>query len=115
MARHTRIVGRTFGQTGRRAASALGVLVFGAGLWLAPAANADELVQLALLDLDKLEALSDSELDEARGQGGEAPGVDASIGDQLAVILWDETKRQGTANSGSDGSGITVSVTAVEN
>lgn len=125
MARHTRIVGQTVGQTtvgqttvgktGRRAASALGALVFGAGLWLAPAANAEELVQLALLDLDKLEALSDSELDKARGQGGEAPGVDASISDQFAVILWDETKRQGTASTGSSGGGITVSVTTVEN
>ncbi len=119
MARHTRIVGQTFGQTfgktGRRAASALGALVFGAGLWLAPAANADELVQMALLDLDQLEALSDSELDAARGTGSDAPGVDASISDQFAVILWDETKRHGTTNTGSSGSGITVSVTAVEN
>ena len=123
MARRTRIVGRTVGQavgrtigkTGRRAASALGVLVFGAGLWLAPAANAEELVQFALLDLDKLEALSDSELDKARGTGGEAPSVDASIGDQIAVILWDETKRHGTTNTGSSGGGITVSVTVVEN
>lgn len=119
MARHTRIVGhsagRTVGKTGRRAASALGVLVFGAGLWLAPAANADELVQMALLDLDQLEALSDSELDKTRGLGGEAPGVEASVSDQFAVILWDETKRQGTTNTGGNGSGITVSVTVVEN
>ncbi len=115
MARHTRIVGQTVGKTGRRVASALGVLVFGAGLWLAPAANAEELVQLALLDLSKLKALSDSELGKARGTGGEAPGVDASVGDQLAVILWDETKRQGTTNTGSTSGGITVTVTTVEN
>ncbi len=115
MARHTRKVGQTLGQTGRSAASALGALVFGAGLWLAPAANADELVQLALLDLDKLEALSDTELDQTRGLGGEAAGVDASISGQFAVILWDETKRQGTTNTGTSGSGITVSVTVVEN
>ncbi len=118
MARHTRIVGQTVGQTvgktGRRAASALGVVVFGAGLWLAPAANADELVQMALLDLDQIKALSDTELDKARGTGSEAPGVDASVGDQLAVILWDETKRQGTTNTGSTGSNITVTVTVVE-
>ena len=123
MARRTRLFGQTHGQTlgqtlgktGRRAASALGALVFGAGLWLTPAANAEELVQLALLDLDKLKALSDSELDNARGLGGEAPGIDATISDQFAVILWDETKRQGTTNTGSNGGGITVSVTAVEN
>ncbi len=111
MARHTRITHKT----GKRAVLALGVLVFGAGLWLAPAANADELVQMALLDLDQLEPLSDSELDKARGTGGEAPDVDATMSDQFAVILWDETKRQGTTNTGSTGGGITVSVTIGEN
>jgi len=119
MARRTRIIGQTVGQTvsktGRRAAWAVGAVVFGAALWLAPAANADELVQMALLDLDQLEALSDSELDASRGTGGDAPDVDASISSQFAVILWDETKRQGTTNTGSSGSGITVTVTAVEN
>ena len=119
MARRTRIIGQTVGRivgkTGRRDAWALGVVVFGAGLWLAPAANADELVQMALLDLDQLQALSDSELDAARGTGSDAPDVDATISDQFAVILWDETKRQGTTNTGSSGSGITVTVTAVEN
>lgn len=118
MARHTRIFGpgaRKFGPTGRRTALALGALVFGAGLWLAPAANADELVQVALLDLSKLKALSDTELDEARGLGGEGPGVNASVSDQFAVILWDETKRSGTTNTGTSSGGITVSVTVVEN
>lgn len=115
MARHTKIFGHTVGKTGKRAASVLGVLVFGAGLWMAPAANAEELVQLALLDLDKLEALSDSELDKARGLGGEEPGVDATVSGQFAVILWDETKRHGTTNTGSSVGGITVSVTVVEN
>lgn len=134
MARHIRIFGpgarkfgptaRKFGPTGRRTASVAsalgtlvfgGALVFGAGLWLAPAANADELVQVALLDLSKLKALSDTELDEARGLGGEGPGVDASVSDQFAVILWDETKRSGTTNTGTSSGGITVSVTVVEN
>ncbi len=111
MARHIKIAGGS----GRRGQTlALGALLFGAGLWLAPAANADELVQLALLNLDKLKALSDSELDETRGTGGEGPEVDASVSDQLAVILWDETKRQGTSNTSSAGGGITVSVRVVE-
>ena len=112
MARHIKVTGET---ARRGPALALGALLFGTGLWLAPAANADELVQLALLDLDKLEALSDSELDEARGTGGDGPDVDASIGDKFAVILWDETKRQSTTNTRSAGQGITVSVRVVEN
>ncbi len=106
----TRHIKMTSGSGRRSPALALGALLFGAGLWLAPAANAEELVQLALLDLDKLETLSDSELDETRGTGGEGPEVDASVSDQFAVILWDETKRQGTANTRSAAGSVTVSV-----
>lgn len=108
MAKHTRKIGGS----ANAAALALGTLVLGAGLLLAPASNAEELVQVALLDLDQLEAMSDSELGEARGTGGEAPEVNASVSDQVAVILWDETKRQGTTNTGGN---INVTVTVVEN
>lgn len=112
MARHTKIAGGA-GRCG--AVLTFGALVFGAGLWLAPAANAEELVQLALLDLNKLEALSDHELDGARGTGADAPEVDAAIGDQFAVILWDETKRQGSTSAGSTGGNVTVTVNVADN
>ncbi len=91
---------------------AAGLLVFGAALWLTtPRANAEELIRLAQLDLDEFEAISETELAEARGTGGEAT-FDTSITDQFAVILWDETKRQVTTTN--TGGNITVTVTVVE-
>ncbi len=105
---------REITKSGKLAAvMAAGLLAFGAALWLTmPRASAEELVQLALLDLEKFEPLSVEELAQARGTGGDDPTLDATISDQFAVILWDETKRQKTP-SGSGGN-VTVTVTVVE-
>lgn len=105
---------RELTKSGKRAAiMAAGLLALGAALWLTtPRANAEELIQLAQLDLEKFEPLSVEELAQARGTGGEDPTLDAAISDQFAVILWDETKRQKTS-TGSGGN-VTVTVTVVE-
>lgn len=91
---------------------AASLTLFAAALWLnTPRANAEELIKLAQLDLDKFEAISETELAKARGTGGEAT-LDTSITEQFAVILWDETKRQ--KSSTNTGGNVTVTVTVVE-